>query len=70
MIWCALDFFGWALSDLLGLLSGNGARYWRMNEGFLWDIEAMRNPCGGRDVRGDRLKMEGRNQDKGQTAQR
>ena len=54
-------FFGWALSDLLGLLSGNGARYWRMNEGFLWDIEAMRNPCGGRDVRGDRLKMEGRN---------
>jgi hypothetical protein len=30
-LWCALDFFGWALSASLGLLSGcvdgNGVRY-------------------------------------------
>ena len=51
-------FFGLALSAPLGLSSGcvdgNGARYWRLNEASLWDIEEIKNPCAGRGFGGIR----------------
>ena len=40
-------FFGLALSASLGLLSScvecSGARYWRVNEVFLWDIKEIKS---------------------------
>ena len=50
--------FALAVSAPLGLSSGcvdgNGARYWRLNEASLWDIEEIKSPCAGRGFGGIR----------------
>ena len=46
MVLVCPGFFGLALRTSLGFLSvcvnGNGARYWRLNVGLLWDVEEIK----------------------------
>jgi hypothetical protein len=56
MVLVCPGFFGLVFSVLMGLFSGcvdgSGARYWRLNEGFWWSTEKIKNPYDCRGFRG------------------
>ena len=59
MVLVCPGFFGFALSVLMGLLSGSvdgdGARYWRLIYWFMGVTEEIKSPCGYRGLWGIRL---------------
>ena len=56
LVWYALIVLGEVLGALMELSSscvdGNGARYWRLNEAYLWDIEEIEISCADRGFDG------------------